>query len=191
MGKICSKCKNEIIGTPKFCRKCGASKEYFVEEVEGNFCPECGNKCLPDDLFCPECGFNLSTDPQEEIKENDEWDTVNTEVDEWNSNDFLSDEFNENDNQDEWKDLVNNFESIDESDKFIDFDYKKNSKGEITIIKLKDEYAMEVVVPEGVTVIGNSAFEGSNALTISLPEGIKTIRTVSKCTFTNCFNTLR
>ena len=175
---ICSKCNNEIIGNPKFCRKCGASKEYFIEEVEeGNFCPECGNKCLPDDLFCPECGFNLSTDPQEETKEKDEWNNIK-EDDEWNTND------SEDDN-DEWKDLVNNFESIDETDKFIEFDYKKNSKGEITIVKLKDEYAMEVVVPNGVTVIGNSAFEGCNALTITLPQGIKTI---GKRAFANCSN---
>ena len=32
MGKICSKCNSVVSDTAKFCKNCGASKQYFIDE---------------------------------------------------------------------------------------------------------------------------------------------------------------
>ena len=76
MGKICSKCKNPVSDTAKFCKNCGASKDYFIEEkvkTKKIFCPECGTENSSDDKFCENCGFSL-------IEDNNEWNNLN---DDW------------------------------------------------------------------------------------------------------------
>jgi ribosomal protein L40E len=86
---------------------------------------------------------------------------------------------------DDWGGTVKNFQQFEEIDRFADFEYKKNSRGEIIITRLLDEYALEINVPEGVVAIGDSAFEGSAAITITLPKGLTT---VGKRAFANCSN---
>ncbi len=48
----CPKCRTELPGEAKFCKKCGNRLELT--------CPECGKTIPPDSNFCLECGHDLS-----------------------------------------------------------------------------------------------------------------------------------
>ncbi len=96
---ICSACKAEIEGTPKFCPECGANLEELrkaeefrkaeearkAEEVrlaqeaaqarEACKCPKCGSELQMNAKFCPKCGAR-----QDEEK------TVHKEIDAFENN---------------------------------------------------------------------------------------------------------
>ena len=186
MSKPCYKCGFEIRETAKFCSKCGAN-QALAPKVTATFCSECGAACTANDLFCAECGFSLVEDtlpspkkdatPQasavkDAFAETDEWDNAFAATDAAVSADV-------------WSDALVGFRAIEEKDVFADFIYNKTPRGEIIITKLQNEYAVEVEVPEGATVIADGAFERSRVISVTLPD---TVTTIGKRAFAGCVN---
>ena len=66
---------------------------------------------------------------------------------------------------------------------FEAFDYTKLSNGRFGIIGLRDKDLKQVVVPNDVEFIGESAFEGTGIIRVTLPEGLLEI---GNGAFKNC-----
>ncbi|MBQ8357220.1 MAG: SEL1-like repeat protein [Clostridia bacterium] len=129
----------------------------------------------------------------------DEWGSIGDFADEWGSVapandqkgtkvDAIDDGWGEvktADATDEWGSALESLKRFEENDIFADFEYKKTPRGEIVIVKLKNEYALDVTVPAGATVIGDGAFAGCAALTAALPDGLTTI---GRRAFADCAN---
>jgi len=161
MSKSCPKCGAVISDTAKFCGKCGCNVKENEQKTVDAFCTECGAKRSLGDTFCPECGARY---------ENGEDNTVKAD-----GFGFLD--------VDGWGETLSKFNAVEEANRFVDFTYRKMPNGKIIIEKLLDEYAFEVVIPNGVTAIGDGAFENSGVLSVTLPNGITAI---GKRAFANC-----
>ncbi len=62
-GAVCGACGSQIPAGSKFCLNCGnavAAAAPPHEERQAQFCPNCGDKTLPNARFCPKCGIKLN-----------------------------------------------------------------------------------------------------------------------------------
>lgn len=152
--KTCPQCNAIVSDTAKFCIKCGFNiKKYEEENVNQKlFCPECGEQVPVEADFCPECGAKIE---KEGFLNND---SSGTEID-------FSALANIN---------VELAKQLKEKE-FSAFEYDEHSDGSYTITGLKDKTALKYVVPDKVEGIANGAFKGSEAITVTLPEGLMKI----------------
>ena len=169
MKNICSKCGAPYADGQKFCRRCG--NKLAAAEPATAFCPECGAKCLPDDDFCLECGTRLKA---EASVGDSAWDSPSAMTGAW-----------ETPATDEWGTTLGALSAFEEEERFSAFEYEKRTDGSFIIKSVKDKYALSIVIPEGVSVIADSAFENANAMDITLPNGLNTI---GRRAFYNCNN---
>ena len=174
---LCSKCGAPAREGAKFCRKCGNKLELSLPvKEEPLFCDQCGAECEPGSTFCDSCGASLSDGSSAKVKD-DPW-----------GDSF----FDKNDGKvsegDAWGDIVGGLTAFEDAQKFASFEYEKRADGSAIISGVKDKYAITVKVPDGVTVIGDGAFEGVAAIEVSLPEGVTTI---GKRAFFGCSNLKR
>jgi len=174
--KQCPKCQANISDTAKFCMECGCNIKKYEEEQakpKTRFCPECGTE-IPRGSFCPECGYNLGNALNGEATSA----TIDTFGDDWLS------EFESSSNADVA--TMRAQKSKEQMEKALSaFEYEVHSDGTYTIISLKDKNLLKVIIPERVEAIGDNAFEGSEIISVSLPEGILKIgnRSFAKCAF--------
>ena len=152
--KTCPQCNAMVSDTAKFCIKCGFNIKKYEEENTNQklFCPECGEQIPLEADFCPECGAKI----EKEAFLND--DSNSTEID-------FSALANIN---------VELAKQLKEKE-FSAFEYDEHSDGSYTITGLKDKTALKYVVPDKVEGIANGAFKGSEAITVTLPEGLMKI----------------
>lgn len=146
--KQCPKCQANVSDSAKFCIKCGFNiKKYEEENSEKSvFCPECGTSFSGGD-FCPECGYCVK---------NEVFDNNNGEL-----FDLLT----------KWEKYNQELEALKEKD-LAPFFYEKMLDGSIKITGLKSPDVLNITVPEGVSEIGEGAFEGCNALVITLNDDL-------------------
>jgi len=76
---------------------------------------------------------------------------------------------------DDWGNAFDELSKFEENDILVDFEYKKNPRGQIIIVKLLDQYAQEVTIPDCVLVIGDNCFENTNITKVNIPEGVEII----------------
>ena len=72
-----------------------------------------------------------------------------------------------------------------EAEALAAFEVEKHQNGKYAILALKDKSEMTVVVPDSVEAIGPGAFEGSDVMTVTLPEGLLKI---GDRAFANCID---
>ena len=85
----------------------------------------------------------------------------------------------------DWDEALDSFTDFEEETRFAIFDYEKRPDGTVVITGLKDKYAVDIEIPEGVSVIATSAFECEKVIRVVIPEGVKT---VDERAFFNCDN---
>ena len=158
--KNCPKCQVAVSDTAKFCVKCGFNiKKYEDEQAQELFCPECGTK-FSGGTFCPECGYNAAGDLIGEAAPK-----VDAYDDSW-----LSDI--EGDTTADVTAAVEDKLRAERAKPLSAFEYEEHSDGTFTITGLKDKSAPVVNIPSCVVSIGESAFEGSEIVSVTLPDGI-------------------
>ena len=150
MERFCQSCGAAVSEKAKFCRKCGSKLEISEEKC---FCEECGAELPPDSDFCEECGTRVDKAADSGAVTTDAWVT----------------------DSDPWGDTLTSLTAREEEAKLATFEYEKRPDGTIIIKGLRDKYAVNLEIPEGVTVIGDSAFAKTKILSVKLPEGLTTI----------------
>jgi len=128
------------------------------------FCPECGTKA-EGFKFCPECGYRL---PGGEGAQQ-------AAAIQPAALDFGGDAF-------DWDNLssagsvrMQEMAAQAEADALAAFTWEKHQNEKYVILALKDKSEMSIVVPANVEAIGPGAFEGSEVIEVTLPEGLMKI----------------
>ena len=152
MQNICPKCAAPQREGAKFCNMCG---ERLGAPQAPRFCDECGAKLTPGVKFCDECGATISAPADAS------WTTAEkTDI---------------SGSADAWGDALVSLNAAEEEEKLALFEYEKRPDGSVVITGLKDKYALTVTVPEGVTVIADSAFRTAGVYEVALSEGLSSI----------------
>ena len=122
----------------KFCGKCGCNVKEYEQKTVDAFCTECGAKCEKGALFCMECGAKILSSGTAT-----KTDSFGGGFETWNTSDGF----------DGWGETLSKFNAVEETNRFVDFEYRKMPNGKIIIEKLIDEYALSVDIPDGVAVV--------------------------------------
>lgn len=134
------------------------------------FCPDCGTKLISQ-KFCHECGCNIAKfiSGLGADTSNDFSTSANNNSN--NNSSFSLGSFDFSSLETEAKSQLNEQKSKD--------NFYKNAEMSGTKLVKYNGKEEEVVIPEGVTVIANSAFYSSNAKTIKIPKTVTQIEEVS------------
>jgi len=165
--KKCPVCQAELVSEKaKFCAECGLNiAQYEAEQAKKNkTCPACGAEILGG-KFCWECGAKL--------------DAVQASVDVF-ADDWLADVETETNAMIAEKEAgkAEKTREVQKSEQELlnPFEVEKNSDHTYTITGGKDKTIKSVPIPNIVTCIGESAFEGCNSLErIKIPNSVTSI----------------
>ena len=159
--KQCPKCGANAADNAKFCIRCGFNiKKYEDESI---YCPMCGTK-VAGGSFCPECGHPLPTSAGN---------AVNVKAD--NASGIAEAPATEAVKESVAEAEVYNAVDKEENEKkklLAPFKYSEQANGTYVIEGLADPSVTVIDIPEETTVIGKSAFEGTDVSVVTLPDGL-------------------